>query len=40
MAGETTSPPRDFADLLRAFTDHDVRFLLVGAYALAAHGRP
>ena len=31
---------RDFLDLLRAFTDADVRFLVVGAYALALHGRP
>lgn len=31
---------QDFVDLLRAFTAHDVRFLLVGAYALGVHGRP
>ena len=31
---------QDFVDLLRAFTDHSVRFLVVGAYALGAHGRP
>ena len=30
----------DFVDLLRAFVDADVRFLVVGAYALAVHGRP
>ena len=30
----------DFVDLLRAFTAADVRFLVVGAYALAVHGRP
>lgn len=30
----------DFVDLLRAFADHEVRFLLVGAYALGVHGRP
>ena len=30
----------DFVDLLRAFGAADVRFLLVGAYALAIHGRP
>ena len=30
----------DFVDLLRAFIDADVRFLVVGAYALAIHGRP
>jgi hypothetical protein len=31
---------QDFVDLLRAFSAHDVRFLVVGAYALAVHGRP
>ena len=31
---------QDFVDLLRAFVAHDVRFLVVGAYALALHGRP
>ena len=31
---------RDFVDLLRALCAHDVRFLVVGAYALAVHGRP
>jgi hypothetical protein len=31
---------QDFVDLLRAFADGDVRFLIVGAYALALHGRP
>jgi hypothetical protein len=30
----------DFVDLLRAFVAADVRFLVVGAYALAIHGRP
>lgn len=30
----------DFVDLLRAFAAADVRFLIVGAYALAHHGRP
>ncbi|MGE3842077.1 MAG: hypothetical protein AB7I50_10855 [Vicinamibacterales bacterium] len=30
----------DFVDLLRAFIDADVRFLVVGAYSLAHHGRP
>jgi hypothetical protein len=30
----------DFLDLLRAFAAADVRFLVVGAYALALHGRP
>jgi hypothetical protein len=31
---------QDFVDLLRAFNAADVRFLVVGAYALALHGRP
>ena len=31
---------QDFIDLLRAFAAHDVRFLVVGAYALGVHGRP
>lgn len=31
---------QDFLDLLRAFAAADVRYLLVGAYALAVHGRP
>lgn len=30
----------DFVDLLRAFIEGEVRFLVVGAYALAHHGRP
>lgn len=29
----------DFRDLLSAFNAHGVEYLLVGAYALAAHGR-
>jgi hypothetical protein len=31
---------QDFVDLLRAFIDANVRFMIVGAYALAIHGRP
>lgn len=31
---------QDFLDLLRAFIDGNVRFLVVGAYALGVHGRP
>lgn len=30
----------DFLDLLRAFTAAEVRFLVVGAYAVALHGHP
>ena len=29
-----------YKDMLVAFCDHDVQFLLIGAYALAAHGLP
>lgn len=31
---------QDFLDLLRTFVDRNVRFLIVGAYALGVHGRP
>ena len=30
----------NFVDILRSFVDGDVRFLVVGAYALAFHGHP
>jgi hypothetical protein len=30
----------DFHECLRLFAEHDVRFLVVGGYALAAHGHP
>ena len=30
----------DYKDMLRALSDENVKFLLVGAYALAAHGYP
>ena len=30
----------DYRDILRALSDEKVKFLLVGAYALAAHGYP
>ena len=32
--------PPDFVELLRAFAAADVRFMIVGAYALGLHGRP
>src|SRR5208282_5182923 len=36
-----TSPMNpDFLDLLRALLAADVRFLVVGAYAVGVHGRP
>ena len=31
---------RDYSDILRIFNAGGVEYLLVGAYALAAHGRP
>ena len=40
MGGGRIDAAADFRDLLRAFVDHDVRFLIVGAYALAVLGRP
>ena len=30
----------DYRDILRAFSGEKVKFLLVGAYAMAAHGHP
>lgn len=30
----------DFSDLFSTFAAHDVRFLVVGAYAVAYHARP
>jgi len=38
--GKKTRLAKDFRDLLRVFVAHDVRFLVVGAYALAVLGRP
>lgn len=40
MGGVKIDLSQDFRDLLRAFVDHEVRFLVVGAYALAILGRP
>ncbi|MDA0193105.1 MAG: hypothetical protein O3A24_06755 [Actinobacteria bacterium] len=31
---------RDYQELLQSFASHNVRFLIVGGYALAAHGHP
>lgn len=31
---------RDFSEFIASFAAHDVRFLVVGGYALAAHGHP
>jgi hypothetical protein len=40
VAGGKIRLARDFRDLLAVFVAHDVRFLVVGAYALAVLGRP
>ena len=40
VGGKKTRLAKDFRDLLRAFGAHEVRFLVVGAYALAVLGRP
>ena len=40
MGGAAIRLAKDFRDLLRAFVAHEVRFLVVGAYALAVLGRP
>ena len=40
MAGGKIRLAKDFRDLLRVFVAYDVRFLVVGAYALAVLGRP
>ena len=31
---------KDYKDMLRALSDEKVKFLLIGAYAMAAHGYP
>lgn len=31
---------RDFSEFIACFVAHDVRFLIVGGYAVAAHGHP
>jgi hypothetical protein len=40
MGGAKVELAEDFRDLLHAFAEHGVRFLVIGAYALAVHGRP
>jgi hypothetical protein len=32
--------PKDLKDLLRAFNDHSVRYLVVGGYAFGVHAEP
>ena len=38
--GESPQGNTDFVDLLSAFVEREVDFLIVGAFALAAHGLP
>jgi hypothetical protein len=38
--GAAVSLDRDFSEFVALFTRNDVRFLVVGGYALAAHGLP
>ena len=40
MGGAEIRLAKDFRDLLHVFVAHEVRFLVVGAYALAVLGRP
>lgn len=40
MPGATTDMNRDFQEFIGALNDNDVRYLVVGAYALAFHGYP
>lgn len=35
-----TETPEDFIDLLQCFREANVKFAIVGAYALAVHGHP
>lgn len=39
MASKPTLPP-DFVDLLAAFADAEVRYLVIGGYAVGFHDRP
>jgi hypothetical protein len=39
LLGAVTTVNRDFRDLLAEFNAHGVEYLIVGAHALAAHGR-
>lgn len=40
MPGVTVNMTPDFKEFVDALNDHDVRYLIVGAYALALHGHP
>lgn len=35
-----TRLPSDFSELIAAFEAHGVEYLVVGGYAVGAHGRP
>ena len=39
MADDNLALPRDFRDFVRLLQAHGVEFVLVGAYAVGAHGR-
>ena len=39
MAGKMTLDP-DFREFIQPLNDKDVRYLIVGGYAVAAHGHP
>ena len=32
--------PQDFSEFLQSLNDHQVRYLLIGGYAVAYHGYP
>jgi len=40
MADKKPNLPSDFAELLAAFADADVRYLIIGGYAVGYHDRP
>ena len=40
MTSDVPSLPRDFVEFLELLHKHQVRFLVVGAWAVALHGRP
>jgi hypothetical protein len=40
MSGAFDALPRDYKDLLRLLKKHDAAFMVVGGWAMAAHGHP
>jgi hypothetical protein len=40
MSGAFDGLPRDYKDLLRLLKQHDAAFMVVGGWAMAAHGHP